>query len=197
MAEALKAIDSNLVTTGTPVDGGCAWTSFADDPTLPTSATTKMDAAAGFESLGEVSENGFTLGRSVSSTDHKGWHGSVVLTSIDSETNTVKVEFVEINRPAVSKLRYGADAVTAGEDGSVSQIDVKSYKGKAVPLVFDELESGGFLRRTVVKKAVVTDFDDVPHQRGSLLVYGMTFTVNEPSDGSAPITVYRAKPATK
>ena len=36
----LKAIDSNLVTTGTPVDGGCAWTSFEDAPTLPTSATT-------------------------------------------------------------------------------------------------------------------------------------------------------------
>ncbi len=191
MAE-LNELNSSLVTTGTPVDGGCAWTSFEDSPTLPTSATQKMSELSGFESLGELSDQGFTEGRDVSTTDHKGWHGSVLLTSVDSETNTVKAEFLEVSRPAAAKLRYGADAVTTGTDGSVSKIVAKKYKGKAVPLVFDELEADGFLRRTVIKKAVVKTFDDIPHQRGSLLVYGMTFTINDPADGSEPYAIYRA-----
>ena len=84
--------------------------------------------------------------------------------------------------------------MTEGEDGSVSKILYKGYDGKPHPLVFDELESNGFLRRTVVKKAVVTSFDEIPHRRGDLLVYGMEFTVNDPDDGSAPIEIYRAKP---
>lgn len=190
----LNELDSSLVTTGTPVEGGCAWTSFEDSPVLPENATAKMAELAGFESLGELSDNGFTEGRDVSTTDHKGWHGSVLLTSIDSETNTVKAEFLEVSRPAAAKLRYGADAVTVGDDGSVAQIKAKRYTGKAVPLVFDELESDGHLRRTVIKKAVVKSFDDVPHQRGSLLVFGMTFTINDPADGSEPYIIYRAKP---
>lgn len=197
MAEIEKAIDATLVTVGNPTEGGCCYTSFEASPTLPTDATTAMSTLSGFVSLGEVSENGFTESRSVETTDHKGWHGTVVMTSVDGETNKFKAEFLEINRPAVAKLRYGADAVTAGADGSVSQIDYKAYAGKAVPLVFDELESNGYLRRTVIKKAVVTSFDDVPHQQGSLMVYGMEFTANDPDDGGAPVTVYRAKPVGK
>lgn len=190
----LKALDSSLVTTGTPVDGGAAWTSFADAPTFPTAATTDMSAQTGWVSLGELSDSGFTLGRSVSTTDHKGWHGTVLLTSIDSETNTVKCEFVEVNRPSAAKLRYGSENVETGTDGSVSHLSLGAYKGAAVPLVFDELETSGYLRRTVIRKAVVTDFDDEPHARGDLLVYGMTFTINEPSDGAKAVEVYRAKP---
>ena len=192
---ALSDIDASLVTVGKPVEGGCAYTSFADAPTLPTDATTKMSELTDFTSLGELTTDGVTESKSVSSTDHKGWHGTVLLTSIDDETNTFKLSLVEVNRPAAMRLRYGDDAVTVGEDGSVSKVEAKAYQGTAHPLVIDELETNGTLRRTVVKKAVVTSFDDVSHQRGSLLAYGLTFTANTPDDGSAPIVIYRAKPA--
>ena len=58
MAE-LEVFDNNLVTTGSPADGGCCWTSFADEPVLPTDATTAM--AAPWESLGDLTEDGFTV----------------------------------------------------------------------------------------------------------------------------------------
>lgn len=195
MSNELNALDASLVTVGKPTEGGCGYTSFAANAVPPTDATTAMSTLTDFVSLGELSENGFTESRDVQTTDHKGWHGKVLLTSIDGETNKFKAEFVEVNRPAVAKLRYGAGAVAEGSDKTVSKIEYKAFDGKAVPLVFDELESGGHLRRTVVKKAVVTSFDDVPHQRGSLMVYGMEFTANEPDDGTAPVVVYRAKPA--
>lgn len=191
---AINDIDSSLVTVGKPVEGGCVWTAFTKPKAFPTDATTKMSTLTEFVSLGDLSTNGFTEGKAISSSTHKGWHGKVVITSVDEETNTVKLEFIEVNRPSVAKLRYGDAAVTEGEDGSVSKILDKGYDGKAHPFVIDELESGGFLRRTIIRSATVTSFDDVPHQRGSLMVYGATLTVNEPEDGSAAIEIHRAKP---
>ena len=149
--------------------------------------------ATPWESLGDLSENGFTEGRSVTSNKLKGWRGSVVLSVISEEENTFKAEFIEVNRPSVAKLRYGSSNVTAGTDGSVSKIAVKTGVNAKAPLVFDEIESNGFLRRTVVKSASVDSFDDVPHQKGSLLVYGMTFTALDTGDGE-PVVIYRAKP---
>lgn len=115
-----------------------------------------------------------------------------MLTSISDEENTYKIEFIEPNRPSVAKLRYGSANVEAGEDGSVSHIKGVLGTDEQVSLVIDELESNGFLRRTVVPVATVDSFDDVPHQKGSLLVYGMTFTAIK-GEGNV-FDIYRAKP---
>ena len=192
---AINDLDSSLVTTGNPVDGGSCYTSFESGAALPTDATTKMSTLTGFESLGELSDNGFTESKSVSTETKKGWHGTSLLVVTTDEDKKYKAEFVEVNRPAVAKLRYGADNVTAGTDGSVSKIEDRFGVDITVPLVFDELESSGYLRRTVVKKAHVTSFDDVGHKRGDLIMYGMEFTVLDPGDGSPAVTIYRAKPA--
>lgn len=194
MPEAIKDIDTSLVTVGQPVDGGCCWTNFGDNPTLPASATTKMGAEEGWESLGELSENGFTESKSVDSNKFKGWHGSVVLSKVSGTENTYKAEFIEVSRASAAKLRYGKDAVEVDENGIVTHIKGLADKGLSVPLVFDELESNGYLRRTVIRKATIGNFDDVPHQQGSLMVYGMTFTAIE-VDGQT-FDIYRAKPAT-
>ena len=192
---AINDLDSSLVTTGNPVDGGSCYTSFKPGTALPTDATTKMSTLTGFESLGELSDNGFTESKSVSTDAKKGWHGTTLLVVTTDEDKKYKAEFVEVNRPSVAKLRYGADNVTERTDGSVSKIEDKFGVDTIVPLVFDELESNGFLRRTVVKKARVTSFDDIGHKRGDLIVYGMEFTVLDPGDGSPAVTIYRAKPA--
>lgn len=190
MAE-LNDIDSSLVTVGQPVEGGCCFVNFDDEPVYPTDATTDLDA--GWVSLGELSTNGYTEGKSVTSTDHKGWHGSVLITTVDDETNTYKIELVEVNRPAAAMVRYGKGNVEVDDStGQVKHITGKPGQIKPVPLVIQELESGGYLRRTVCKRAMVSSFDDVPHQKGSLMVYGMNFTANE-VDGSA-FDIYRAKP---
>lgn len=189
---AKKDIDTSLVTVGQPVEGGCCYTSFKENPTLPTDATTKMSTLSDFESLGELSENGYTEGRSVTNNKFKGWHGSVVLTCISEEDRTFKVEFIEPNRDTVAKLNYGSKNVETDEDGNVTHMKAVAGSDVQVPLVFDELESNGWLRRTVVHKATIDSFDDVPHQKGSLLVYGMTFTA---IDDEGFFDVYRAKPA--
>lgn len=190
----INDIDASLTTVGKPGEGGCCYTSFEDVPTLPTSATESLAEFEGIESLGELSPNAFTEQSSKSKTPLKGWHNTTLQMGDGEEDKSYKVEFVEVNRPSVAKVKYGKDNVATGVDGSVSRIDDKFGVDVTIPLIFDEVESNGYLRRTVVKKANVTGFDDVAHTRGELLVYGMTFTVLDPGDGSAAIVIYRARP---
>lgn len=193
MPEELQPIDSSLVTVGKPVEGGCVYVSFAENPQLPTDAAQKMSELTDFKSVGEISENGFTESKSITSNKHKGWHGSVVLVTQSDEDNTFKLEFIEVARPVVAMMRYGSNAVDTGEDGSISHIKPVVGTDIVVSLVIDELESNGYLRRTVVPKATIDTFDDVAHQQGSLMVYGATFTVIDTGSGT-PYEIYRAKP---
>ncbi len=194
MAETLEPIDHNLVTVGQPTEGGCVWIAFdIEKATLPKDATTAMSESAGFVSLGDLSEDGFTEKKSRTKTDHKNWNKDIVLTSVDEDKVSYTMAFIEPNRPAVAKLRYGSGNVQEGEDGSVSHISGKLGTAENVAIVVDELESGGFLRRTVIGKATVDAFDDVPHQKGSLLVYGCEITAIKGKGNY--FDVYRAKPS--
>lgn len=186
-------INSSYVTVGQPVEGGCCWTSFADSPTLPTDATTKMSTLTDFVSLGDLSDEGYTKSHSVTSNKFKSWHGSVVLTCISEEEHKYKMEFIEINRPSVAKINYGSKNVeTDATTGAIKHIAGKPYVNETYPLVIDELDSDGYLRRTVVHKASIDEFDDEPHKKGNLLIYGMTFTA---IDDDGFFDIYRAKPA--
>lgn len=192
-APTIKDIDSSLVTVGQPVEGGCCYVNFAANPTLPDSATVQIDKTKGWESVGDLSDNGYSESKETSSTDFKSWRGSIVLSSISESKNKYKLEFIEVSRGAVAKLRYGSNAVTVGADGTVERIKGIAPKSEPVALVIDELESNGYLRRTVIPKATIDSFDDVPHQKGSLMVYGMTFTASE-VDGRS-FDIFRAKPS--
>lgn len=192
---AITDIDPSLVTTGNPVEGACVYTTFAASPTYPTDASTAL--GTGWESLGEVSDNGYSKQKNITTTDHRGWHGSVVLTTVDEETNTLNIAFIEPNRPAVAKLMYGKDNVTAGSDGSVSNIEGKAGGVKPHPIVIDELESNGFKRRTCFYNCMPTSFDEEPHRRGELLVYGFTFTAQDVTIGDEvkQFDIWRAAPS--
>ncbi len=96
----------------------------------------------------------------------------------------------------MAQLRYGKDNVTvdATNAETYSAINVADIPSTPVPLIFDELESNGWLRRTVIPKAKIDSIDDVPHQRGSLMLYGMSFTAEVDANGVAAY-IYHAKPA--
>ena len=189
----LSNIDTSLVTVGQPTDGGCVYIAIGEDVAVPTDATTKMSTLTAFKSAGTISENGFTLAKSVTTSKFKDWGGNVVLSMATEEENTFKLEFAEPNRPVVAQLKYGSGNVEAGADGSVAHIKAVVGTSEKVAIVIDELECNGFLRRTVVPCAMIDSFDDETHQKGSLLVYGMTFTAVKAKD--TLFDIYRAKPA--
>lgn len=188
-----KNINPSNVTTGDPVEGGCVYVGFGS-ATLPTSASTDItDTKSGFENLGEISDNGYT--KSVSTTDNtfRGWHGSVLLTKLSDETNTFKLEFVEVTRATVLKLRYGTDNVKTGTDGKLTEITPTTVPSTKVVIVVDELLSNGTKMRTVFPAAQINSIDDEQHTRGNLLLYGITFTASADSLNH-PYYIYYAAP---
>lgn len=190
-------LNSKFVSIAQPIEGGAAWVCFDEDPTYPTDAVTPMKDIPGWYSLGELSTNGFTESKSISSDPKRGWHNTVLLTSETETTETYKAEFLEYVRASVAMLRYGVDNVEVNEDGSWSHLKHGSTANQTPAFVFDELESNGHLHRTLVKRASGTEFDDVGHAFGDLIYYGMTFMALAPKEGGEPIEEWRAQPATK
>ena len=194
MPVTLEDLSNQLVTTGKPVEGGCAYVSFSNTPSYPTDATTAL--GSDWVSLGELADDAWTLRKSITTNSFTGYHGKKLLDEVATEEYTAHFNFVEVNRPAVAKLRYGEGNVEeSATDGSVSHITLKSGGLKARPIVVEELESSGYKRRTLLRTAMPTSFDDVPHQRGSLMQYGADFSLAEdPDDGAGDL--WRAAPVT-
>ncbi|MCI9129352.1 MAG: hypothetical protein HFJ65_03410 [Eggerthellaceae bacterium] len=188
-------LNSAFVSVAQPIEGGAAWVCFDENPVYPTDAVTPMSSIPGWYSLGELSTNGFTEAKSVSSDAKRGWHNTVLLTSESETTETYKAEFLEYVRASVAMLRYGKDNVDVNEDGSWKHLKHGSTGNQTPAFVFDELESNGHLHRTLVKRASGTEFDNVGHEVGNLIYYGMTFTALAPKGGGEAIEEWRAKPA--
>lgn len=192
MADDNKTINPNNVTTGSPVDGGCVYVNFSDTPTLPDTAAEDITSKSDWENVGEISENGYTKSTSTNEQKFKGWHGSTLHAEITDEENTFKIEFTEVVRQSVIKLRYGKDALKLTST-ELSGIDPTTVPRQEVAIVVDELLSNGTKMRTVFPRATISSIDDEAHQKGSLLVYGMTFTANV-DDKGRPYYVRFAKP---
>lgn len=188
-------VDASLVTVGQPTEGGCAYICFGEAAKLPTDATTDISTLTDFESLGYISENGITESMSLTVNKHGEWGGKTILTTISKQEGAVKAEFEEINRGTVAKIRYGKDNVTVGTDGSVKSIKEGALPYQEYALVLDELECNGSLRRTVYPRIAIESFDDIAHQKGSLMVYGMTFTKLFDNEGNSAY-VYRGTVST-
>lgn len=195
---AISELDATLVTVGKPVDGGSIWISFADSPTLPTDASTKMSTLTDFESLGELSSEGIVRSDSKSTTTHKGWHGTPLLVSDEGTDKTFKFTAVEYARGTVAKMKYGPDNVTVGTDGQWTQInETENLPLTRVSIVFDVLESNGYLDRKVIKRAMITGLEDTGYTQGDLIGVGVSFAVLSAGDGTGVDVVhYRAKPST-
>lgn len=189
-------IDTSNATNGAPVEGGCCYTSFAANPTLPTNATAAMSTLTDFVSLGELSDQGYTESKEIETSEFEGWHGITILSVVNKEKNKYKAEFTEVERAAVLQLRYGPENVTVDQTtGKVTHVEGKPTGDITVPLVFDELYASGRLCRTVVPKAHITGVDDTPHQRGSLMVYGIEFTALGVGDNLKGFDKYYATPS--
>jgi len=184
-------IDTSNVTTGAPVEGACCYTSFAASPTLPTTAS---ESLASFDSVGEISDGGYTKSVSVTTNKFKGWHGSTILTQVENEENTFKVAFAEVDGGVANKIRYGSDKVEVDASGKVTAIDPTVVPSATIPLIFDELLANGRKRRTVFPRATIESIDDEAHAKGSLLLYGMTFSANV-DDNGRPYYIREAAPA--
>ena len=190
---ALAQVDPSLVTVGQPTEGGYLYAYIGTPETLPTDAVTALPS--GFESVGYITENGLTDSASITSNKFGEWGGKNVLSFNSKIEGTMKVELEEINRPICAKLRYGSKNVETNTDGSVKSIKETAAPNEEVCFVAEEIESNGMKRRTVFPRVKVESVDDIAHQLGSLMVYGLTFTKLVCNDGYS-VGVYRGEVTT-
>lgn len=195
----LDSINPDNVSTGSPVEGACCFVNFdtTTDISSITAAnylTTFKASGSKWENLGELSENGYTKSVSTTSNKFKGWHGSTLLTKVSDEENTFKAEFLEVARPTAAKLRYGVDAVKTGTDGSIDSITPTTVPTRHVIIAVAELLDNGRLMLTIFPRASIDSIDDEAHQKGSLMLYGMTFSASNDTAGH-PYYITYAKPS--
>lgn len=184
-------IDTNNIVAGTfPDEGGVAYISFADEPTLPKTASEEI-AKDVFDSLGDLSPDGFTEITDLSSNDFDDCCGRIVLTVDNTKKRKVKLKFIEAMREAVLKFVYGVDAVSA-TGGVPESVTLDSKPTKERPIVIEQLWTNGWKVRYVLDRFKITSFDEIPHNRQNLLGFGLEGTLLD-NDGVLG-HIYFAKP---
>ena len=97
------------VSAGKPKVSGAVYRA-ALGSTLPTDATTSLDAA--FKELGYVSEDGVSNNNSPSSDNIKAWGGATVLVLQNEKTDEWTLTLIEALNENVLKTIYGDSKVT-------------------------------------------------------------------------------------
>lgn len=142
-----------------------------DVENLPTDAIADLPAEAA--NLGMASEDGLTNSFDISNESFVDQNGNTVLTVQTSYEETLGFAFIDTNE-AVFKALHGDENVITTESGLTVV-----HRGKDLDYGtwFFELElTGNRVKRIVVPAAKITEREDVDHQVGELLNYGITLT---------------------
>lgn len=191
MAE--NAIDTANITVSQPVSTGGIIYWAPKGTALPTDASTAL--AVDYESLGDIDEDGFTESIKTDSNDFKDMAGNIVLTVGAGLTRTFKITFIEAMRVSLLKFIYGSSNVTVDPTTSaLNSVNLSNADQPEGVMVIEELMSDGTKRRTVLDRVKASDYDDIDHQKGKLLSYGVTVKALDNGSNSSGM-VYFAKAA--
>ncbi len=172
-----NAANVDNVSAGEPKVAGAIYRA-ATTATLPTTALEELDN--GFETLGFISEDGYSNNNSRSSSPVKDWSGAEIANLQSEKTDTFKFKMMEILKPVVNKMIFGDENVTGTPDsGMVAKANAKELTEHAY--VIDVLLKGGYVRRTVIPKGKVTEIAEIGYKKTELVGYEVTIT-GFPSD---------------
>lgn len=164
--------DATKVSVGKPkVSGAIHWAPLGT--TLPTSATTALDAA--FVELGYVSEDGLTNNNSPESDKVKAWGGDTVLTLQTDRPDTFAFTLIESLNEEVLKTIYGESNVTADGDGNLT-IKATAEEMTSGAWVFDMIVKGGRAKRIVVPNGTISELGEIVYKDDEAIGYNVTIT---------------------
>lgn len=182
--------DSTLVWAATrPADGG----TFYGAPlgtTLPTDATTALNATFLANDHGWLTDDGYTNGMKRTTTKHYSFGGDVIKVTQDRYEESLQLTLAETNE-AVLKTVFGDDSVTVDDSGGHRTIEISH---NSLPLerkcYVAEMIDGEKTRRLVIKEGQVTEIADVKYVQTDLVQYRITVDCFKPDDGSDAVVEY-------
>lgn len=136
---------------------------------LPTDAVAPLPSQA--QNLGYASDEGLSNSFDISNETFNAWGGDTVLTVRTTYEETFALAFIETNEE-VFKVLHGDENVIVTESGMT--IVHKSKDLDYGTWIFEVALAGNRVKRIVVPEAKITDREDVDHQDGELLSYGIT-----------------------
>lgn len=167
------------VSYGKPKVGG-AISQAAAGSTLPTDATTALDAA--FTQLGYVSEDGLTNSNSPETEEVRAWGGAVVMNPQTGKPDTFTFTLIEGLNVDVLKVVYGTENVSGTLETGIT---VKAGTDELDPCVWvvDMVMRGGVLKRIVIPLAVISSLGDIAYTDSDAVGYEITLSAYPDENG--------------
>lgn len=168
------------VSAGKPKVTGAIYVA-ATGSTLPTDATTALDAA--FKSLGYISEDGLVNSNSMETTNIKAWGGDTVLTVQESKEDTFQFTMIEVLDTQVLGTVYN----TANVSGTLATgitVTANSKEATARSWVIELAMREGAAKRIVIPSGTISNIEDINYTDSDAVGYGVTVTATPDTSGN-------------
>ena len=160
------------VSAGKPKLGGAIWRAPLGTA-LPTSASEAL--AAGFKSMGYVSQDGLTNANNAGTSNVKAWGGDIVLVVQSEKTDTLAFTLIETLNEDVLAAVHGSGNVSGTlYEGIVVEVNAEAQEPAV--WVIDMLLNGNTAKRIVAPNAVISAMADVVYKDDAAIGYGVTLT---------------------
>lgn len=164
--------NSAYVTAGKPKIGGAVFRAPLGT-TLPTDATTSLDAA--FKDLGYCSEDGVTNANTIESDNIKAWGGDTVLALQTDKTDTFTFTLIEGMNEDVLKAVFG-DSNVSGALATGLTVKANSQEQIDHCWVIDMLYKNNAKKRVVIPVGKVSEIGEITYADGDAVGYEITIT---------------------
>lgn len=168
------------VSAGKPAIGGAIYRA-AKGSTLPTDATTALDAA--FKALGYCSEDGLVNSNSPSTTDLKAWGGDTVLSLQEEKPDTFQFTLIESLNVEVLKAVYGSDNVT-GTLATGLTVSASADEQEEAVWVVEMVMNSNTVKRVVVPHGKISEIGDISYTDSDAVGYEVTLTALPDANGN-------------
>lgn len=171
---------ANYVSASKPPVAGALYMG-ATTLTLPTDATTAL--AAGFTSLGYISEDGTTNDNSPDTEIIKAWGGDPVLTIYNGKEDTFTFRLIEALNVDVLKAVYGDSNVT-GTLATGITVTANNNPAEEKAFVIDMVMRNDALKRIVIPAATVTEVGEIEYSDSAEVGYEITLSAQADASGN-------------
>ena len=173
------AVTATNVAAGKPKATG-AIASAALGSTLPTDATTALDAA--FTVLGYVSDDGLTQTIERTVENVRAWGGDTVLTTQTEFLETFKFQLIEVLNVDVRKEVFGQSNVTGTLAGGITtKVNATELTARAWAI---DMVVNGAVSRIVIPNGKVSEIGDIEYVDDDAIRYPVTITALPDSSGN-------------